>query len=337
MVNKAETVKGDSREASHAVPVTMMDKTLLQEFMAEEAIPMKTKFDDYLPVALGVRRASQIIMPAELPDASILGSTIDDRFRQKMGGHRLPGESIQTYFKGKVGKYWRRNQAQEIRFRMDTLRELYADIVEGSHSYQTFVKWIDRLGLQRKELESRPTIREVYLFTDHAVAAELEQLQDLRKDIRYERLRTPLGATPVYSRAFPEEQHAAYLKKLGAILGFPLCCIDRYVFDRDSAVLSPEVRAANQLEHMEDPGEYDVFAFFTKDFFPCQPDCESAAEIGKLMYEKLAEISPDVASAFKKHLQENVDLVKQYPQIIQRKIEALEKLTGHLQEGEKVE
>lgn len=317
--------------------MTPMDKTLLQEFMAEEAIPMRTKFDDYLPVALGVRRASQIVMPAELPDASILGATIDERFRQKMSGHRLPGESLQTFFKGKVGKYWRRNQAQEIRFRMDTLRDLYTDIVQGSHSYQTYVKWMDRLGLRHKELESRPTIREVYLFTDPAISAELEELQDLRKDIRYERMRTPPGSGPAYSRAFPEEQHAAYLKKLGSILGFPLCCVDRYAFDRDSAVLSPEVRAANQLEHLENPDEYDVYAFFTKDFFPCQPDCASASDTGKLMYERLAEMSPEVAEAYKRHLEENVSLVKRYPEIIQQKIEALERLAGRPQEGEKSE
>lgn len=314
-----------------------MDKTLLQEFMAEEAIPLKTKFDDYLPVALGVRRASQIVMPAELPDASILGATIDERFRQKMSGHRLPGESLQTFFKDKVGKYWRRNQAQEIRFRMDTLRDLYADIVQGSHSYQTYLKWMDRLGLKHKELESRPTIREVYLFTDPEVAPELEELQDLRKDIRYERMRTPPGGGPIYSRAFPEEQHAAYLKKLGSILGFPLCCVDRYVFDRESTVLSPEVRAANQLEHLEEPDEYDAYAYFTKDFFPCQPDCENASEIGKIMYEKLLEISPEVAEAYKRHLEENVELVKRYPEIIQQKIEALERLSGKTQEGEKSE
>ncbi len=315
----------------------LMDKALLQEFMAEEAIPTTSKFDDFLPVALGVRRVSQIIMPAELPDASILGSTIDERFRHKMSGHRLPGESLQTFFKGKVGKYWRRNQAQEVKFRIDSLREIYDDVVKGSHSYQTYMKWIDKLGLKWKELESRPTIREVYLFTDAAVAEELVELQDLRKDIRYERLRTPAGQGPAYTRAFPEEQHSAYLKKLGSILGFPLCCIDRYVFDRASTVLSPEVRAANQLEHVENPKDYNIFGFFTKDFFPCQPDCEPASETGKLMYERLSEISPDLAGAFKKHLEENVDLVRRYPEIIQQKVLALERNAGRPQEGDKVE
>jgi hypothetical protein len=220
---------------------------------------------------------------------------------------------------------------------MESLRELYADVVESSHSYQTYIKWMDKLGLKRKELESRPTIREIYLYTDPSIPAELDELQDLRKDIRYERLRSPLGNTPLYSRAFPEEMHSAYLKKLGSILGFPLCCVDRYAFDRDSTVLSPEVRAANQLEHMEDPEDYNRFAFFTKDFFPCQPDCASAAQTGQLMYEKLGAISPEVAEQFTRHLDENVDLVRHYPEIIQKKVEALERLSAPTQVGEKVE
>ena len=310
-----------------------MDKALLKEFMAEEVIPLKTKFDDYLPVALGVRRASQIVIPAELPDASILGATIDDRFRQKMGGRKLPGESLQEYIKGRVGKYWRRNQMQEVRYRMQVLRDLYSDVVEKSHSYQTYMKWADKLGLQRKELESRPTIREIYLYSDPAVAAELDELQDLRKDIRYERMRMPAGDTPIHARAFPEELNAAYLKKLGSILGFPVCCVDRYVFDRESGVLTPEVRASNQLEHLEKPDECDPYAYFTKDFFPCQPDCGNASQIGKAIYKKLQEIDPDAADKFSKHLEDNVALVRRYPEIIQKKVEALERAAGKSTEG----
>ena len=313
-----------------------MEKALLKEFMAEEVIPLKTKFDDYLPVALGVRRASQIVMPAELPDASILGATIDDRFRQKVEGRKLPGESLQEYLKGRMGKYWRRNQMQEIRYRMQVLRDLYADVVEKSHSYRTYMEWAHKLGLSTKELESRPTIREIYLYRDPAIASELEELQDLRKDIRYERMRVPQGDAPAHARAFPEELNAAYLKKLGAILGFPICCVERYVFDRESGILSPEVRASNQLEHLEKPEDYDPYAYFTKDFFPCQPDCGNASRIGKEIYEKLREADPEVADEFKQHLEDNAALVRQYPEIIRKKVEALERAAGKGVEGDPV-
>ena len=195
----------------------------------------------------------QFISPAELPDASILGATIDDRFAKKMAGRKLPGESLGQFMKGKMGKFWRRNRMQEIRYRLAAIREIYKDVVENAHSYQTYIKWASKLGLSYKELESRPTIREIYLFKDPKVAEELDELQELRKDIRWEKMRTAGGAQPAYTKAFPEEMNPAYLKKLGRILGFPICCIERYTFDRESAVLTPEQRAANQLSDLRGP------------------------------------------------------------------------------------
>jgi len=302
--------------------------------MKEIVIPLRIKFDDYLPVVLGVRKVSQMVMPAELPDASILGATIDDRFHQKMQGRRLPGESLTQYLREKTGKFWRKNALKEVQYRTGVLRDLYSDVVEKSHSYRVFVDWIDKLGLKRKELESRPTIREIYLFDDSEVATEIEELQDLRKDIRYEAMKSLDPSAPAYVKAFPEERNAAFLKRLGSILGFPSCCIDRYVFDRNSGVLTPEMRASNQLTGLENPEDYDPFAYFTKDFFPCQPDCPEASKIGKMMYEKIKELDPELANEFRSHLDDNVALVRRYPQIIQEKIGALEKLTGKSREGD---
>ena len=79
-----------------------MDRQLYRQFMDEHVIPLRAKLDDFLPVILGLRKAAQIIMPAELPDAGILGATIDDRFRQKMSGQRLPGESLTDYLKNRA-------------------------------------------------------------------------------------------------------------------------------------------------------------------------------------------------------------------------------------------
>jgi hypothetical protein len=55
------------------------------------------------------------------------------------------------------------------------------------------------------------------------------------------------------------------------------------------------------------------------------------------MYEKLGAILPEVAEQFTRHLDENVDLVRHYPEIIQKKVEALERLSAPTQVGEKVE
>ncbi len=318
------------------MPAGNMDSKILQEFMEESAIPLGCKFDDFLPVVLGVRKASQIIVPAELPDAAILGATIDSRFRSKTEGKKSLGGSFADYVKSKTGKFGRNDKVKEARMKTELLRELYAEIVEGSISYNLYMDWIDRLGLQKKILESRPTIREVYIFRDPSVAVELEELQDMRKDIRWDAMRSPDLSAPVSLRAFPEENSPAFLRKIGSILGFPPCCIDRYIFDRGSGVLSPEVRAANQIIHAESPEEVDKFAYFTKDFFPCQPDCESAAEIGRVMYEKLKDFDPELAELYLQHLSDNLDLVRRYPEIIEERIRSLER-QSHSEEGDHVD
>ena len=105
-----------------------MDDNILREFLDEPVIPFKAKMDDFLPVVLGVRKAGQIVMPAELPDAGILGATIDDRFRSKMEGRRIPGESFGNFLKGKTGKFWRRNQMQDLRFRLEAVSYTHLDV-----------------------------------------------------------------------------------------------------------------------------------------------------------------------------------------------------------------
>ena len=250
-----------------------------------------------------------------------------------MVGRRLPGESLSDYIKSKTGKLFRKNQTQEIRYRTQVLRDLYNEVVRKSSSYLEFISWADKLGLLRKELESRPTIREIYLFKGAGTARDIEKIKDMRKDIRYDALRHPDLSVPAYARAFPEERKSSYLKELGLLLGYPECCIERYVFDRNSGVITPESRAANQIIHAEDPDEVISYAYFTKDFFPCQPDCENAVEIGRRIWSALNEISKEVAGEYKKHLYENVALVKQYPEIIQRTINSLEKVSGVKKEG----
>lgn len=311
-----------------------MDDRILREFMDEPVIPLRTKMDDFLPVVLGVRRAAQIIMPAELPDAAILGATIDDRFRSKMEGRRIPGESLGNFIKAKTGKFWRRNKMQEFQFRLHVLRDLYAEIVEKSQSYKVYMDWITKLGLYKKELESRPTIKEVYIFNDPQVAVELEELQDIRKDIRYDSMKSPDLSAPVSLRAFPEEINTSFMKKLAAILDFPVCCADRYAFDRTSGVLSPEVRASNQIIHSENSEEVNSPAYFTKDFFPCQPDCPEAAKIGRAIYEKMKGIDAELADKYLQHAAGNVMLVKQYPEIIQQRIANLERQAGVEKDGQ---
>ncbi len=297
---------------------------MYREFMDEHVIPLKARLDDFLPVVLGLRKAAQIVMPAELPDAGILGATIDDSFRQKMAGKRLPGESLTDYLKNRTARMRSKNKAQDLRFRLQMLRDIYRDVVEKSRSYQVYMNWIDKWGLHRKELAARPTIREIYIFEDEDIAVQLEELQDLRKDIRYNFAKNPDPSLSGSLRVFPEEHNSAFLRKAGGILGFPDCCIERYVFDRNSGVLSPEVRASNQIAHSDSPDDVDTYAYFTKDFFPCQPDCPEAAKIGRAIHKALCEVDPDLAKSYEEHVAGNMRLVKQYPDIIQNRLARLQ-------------
>jgi hypothetical protein len=320
------------------LPAIKMDYDVLKQFLKEPVIPMACKFGDYLPVLLDVRQVSQIVVPAELPDAAVLGATIDNRFRSTIDGTGTSQESLVQQLKRKASRLGRKDKAKETRMKSDLLRELYTEVVENSVSYKVYMEWIEKLGLEKKILESRPTIREVYIFKDISLAVELEELQDMRKDIRWDFLRAHDRSVPPTFWAFPEELSPAFLRKLGDLLGYPACCIDRYIFDRSSGILSPEVRAANQIIHAESPEEVDKFAYFTKDFFPCQPDCERAAEIGRNMYERVKRLDADLGELYLEYLSDNVNLIRQYPEIIEEKARRLEReREGFQRQGDDVE
>ena len=67
-----------------------MDNQLFQEFMSEDLIPLRAKFDDYLPVVLGIRPVTQLVFPAELPDAAVLVQQLTIGF-VKNGGKASSG------------------------------------------------------------------------------------------------------------------------------------------------------------------------------------------------------------------------------------------------------
>lgn len=302
-------------------------------FLAEPLIPLGIKLSVYLPVVLGIRQASQMVMPAQLPDAEILGATIDEMYKRKIKGRRLPGESLGSHLKGKLGKRFRRSALQEVQYRAGILRDQYKEIVEGSHSYMAFEGWVAKLGLRLTILESRPTIRELFLYTDEEVDARLQELRDFRKDIRYRAMRTPSQSTDVFARAFPEEFNAGFLRARAEILGFPSCCVDRFVFDRTSGVLSPEVRAASQLESAPE-GEIDPFAYPTDGFIPCQPDCPNAAELGRKIQKGLSDLELSLGEQYENELFANVKNVRKFPEAMQQRQKVLEEAAKTREQAE---
>lgn len=303
-----------------------MQRDTFADFMREPLIPVGTKIEDYLAVVLGVRQASMMVFPYDLPDASILGATIDERFRQKIQGKWVPGDSIGDYLSRKARKLLKRSPAAEARYKVNLLSDIYEDVLKSSPSYESFMSWAAKLGLKNRQLQSRPTIREIFLFKSSDLSSSLDALQDLRKDLRYEAMRrAPQGVPPV-EVAFPEQFNPEFLRTLGKLLGYPSCCVERYVFDRKSRILSPEERASNQIKEMGENEKPDIFAYFVRDFLPCTPWCEEASTLGRKLMHELGQIDSQLPALYEKRLQENVSFVLKYPEMVRERARELERM-----------
>lgn len=303
-----------------------MQRDTFADFMKEPLIPVGTKIEVYLAVIIGVRQASMMVFPYDLPDASILGATIDERFRQKIQGKWVPGDSIGDYLSRQARKLLKRSPAAEARYKVNLLSEIYEDVIKSSPSYESFMSWAAKLGLKNCQLQSRPTIREIFLFKSSDLSSSLDALQDLRKDLRYEATRrAPQGVPPV-EMAFPEQFNPEFLRTLGKLLGYPSCCVERYVFDRKSRILSPEERASNQIKEMGENEKPDIFAYFVRDFLPCTPWCEEASTLGRKLMHELGQIDSQLPALYEKRLQENVSFVLKYPEMVRERARELERI-----------
>ena len=81
-----------------------------------------------------------------------------------MAGQRLPGESLTDYLKSRAATMRRKkNKAQDLRFRLRLLSDIYSDVVEKSRSYQVYMDWIDRWGLKWKELSTTDYTGDLHL------------------------------------------------------------------------------------------------------------------------------------------------------------------------------
>lgn len=303
-----------------------MQRDTIVDFMKEPLIPVGTKIEDYLAVALGVRQTSMMVFPYDLPDASILGATIDERFRQKIQGKWVPGDSLGDYLYRRARKLLKRSPAAQARYKANLLSDIYEDVVKSSPSYESFMSWAGKLGLKNRQLQSRPTIREVFLFKSSDISSSLDALQDLRKDLRYEASRRAPQGIPPAEMAFPEQFNPEFVRRLGKLLGYPSCCVERYVFDRKSRILSPEERASNQIKEMGENEKPDIFAYFVRDFLPCTPWCEEASALGRKLMHELGQIDSGLPALYEKRLQENVSFVLKYPDMARQRARELERM-----------
>lgn len=298
----------------------------LKEFMADRNLLERVKIECYILVALGIRKAGLVMVPAELPGLDTVGPEIDNEFYWRTTGRRDPNRPLVEFLSTKLQDTVRRFGQKSLPYKLQLLREIFDRAVLTTPQYNAHLEWAHKLGVKYKTEEVRPTIREIWIYHDTDTALEIDRLADLRKDLRFEALRHPRTSAPSYYRVFPEEASPEFVRGVGELLGYPPSCLNKYVADRASLDTSVEMRAAAQLEQHQKAGKPTYpEAYFVKDFFPCTPDCPEACEIGKKALEAIRALDPGVAARYEAILRENVDMVLNYPEIIKAHAEGLSK------------
>ena len=165
-------------------------------------------------------------------------------------------------------------------------------------------------------MEVRPSIHELYLVKDSKVKGELRRLANIRKAAG-ERIKISMdGSKSRTWLAFPEELVPEYLASVGELLGYPSCCVERYIQDRLSEGASVEVRASREVEQLKkEGGKPDFHAYFARNFFPCEPRCRSASKIGRRAFDLLSDANPKLGDLYLKCTRDNVGIVQKYPEI----------------------
>jgi len=288
---------------------------LAEEFLDEQLMLDQVKVDDYLLVALDVRLCSFLTIPAEFPNGLELGKRIDELCRH----------DYQALMDADIYR-----KAELILKLRNRIREAFKTVVRGSESYRAHLRWAEKLSLQTYEAEVRPSVHELYLFKNPSIRKELKKLAETRLRLREKMLGSVAQSQSRICLAYPEEGSSEYLAYVGRLLGYPSCCVDRYLNDRLRGTLSVERRVSEQIKESKSKVEPDTLAFFVKDFFPCSPRCESAVEIGAKAYSVLSSISPRLGEVYLGCAKSNVGTAERYPELIKLSKKGLEEQAARL-------
>jgi hypothetical protein len=140
------------------------------------------------------------------------------------------------------------------------------------------------------------------------------------REIERERIAALRATSEVPSRlAYAEELSFNYVTSIGKLLGYPRCCIDRYARERVHEGISVEMRASGQIEELGRNKEMpDVHVYFARNFFPCNPNCQNASQIGRKTVETLNSIDPRLGGFHFECMRRNLEAVKKYPELIRQ-------------------
>lgn len=297
-------------------------KPMAGDLISERGITDLSKTNNFLPVCLGLRQLALTYMPAEFPGGLRMGEAIDRYFKENY----MPGEGLKP---GLLNRFRRRGpnaeQEGELLAKRRVLEQAYNEIAASSPAYIAHLDWLDRLSLQHFQVKRRPSLREMFIYRDRKVKDQLVELEDIAEKAR-QRAATEAqeGRRELMEYVYANEFDPKYLRALGALLGYPECCVDRYAADREKGV-NVEQRAWEQVRDMQSEGKsIDVHAYYVKDFFPCTPDCPAATAQGELWEAAYEELSPDLRDMYVGSMYQCFELVQNYPTLINQHRQRLE-------------
>jgi hypothetical protein len=281
--------------------VDLLRGSLSTEMLHEPLLLDHVKIEDYLMVTLEIRPCSFFTIPSEFQNGNELGKRIDE----------LCAEPLQAVMSVSADE-----KARLIRRLKRKIQDAFRDVVLHSATNEAHVKWSKKLFLQTHDVEVRPSIHELYLLKDSKIKKELRRLLRIRNAMR-ERVRLSMNETRKGTcLAFPEELSPEYLVSIGRLLGYPSCCVGRYVRERLREGASVEMRASEQISRLRKTGETpNVYSYFAKNFFPCEPKCRRASEIGKKTFDLLDELNSKLATLYIECMENNVGIVEGYPEL----------------------
>lgn len=287
------------------------------DLLNEKNLRPQMLLENHVSVALELRRCSLTTIPAEFPDADAIAKAIDLT-------------CIQDYRKVSLETDVRQ-KAKLIRKFRDKLRKAFQENIRNAPSYVSHVAWTNRLNLQVFEVEVRPTVRELFLYRNGDAKSTLAELSARRTQLREELLRSIREPLPRSVAAYPEEYSPDYVLRIGELLSYPKCCIEAYVKGRTKGNVLAEERAFRQIRTLRSQGlEPDLYAYFTKDFIPCNPSCVNAVASGRKLAQGLENFDHRLYEFYIQCLKTNITNVESYVERIEAHKEKMKALAQEL-------
>ena len=287
-----------------------MEPDLLDAFLEEPLVVPKSKLEAFLATYLGLRPASQVTIPAELPHGSQLGQRIDAAVKP----HLSKLQAITDM----------KSRAKAVKAIKKMLEESFEVIVEGSDAYKAYYMWAEEFGLRNNQIKVRPTVHELYLFKEKGTGGRIRKLMKDRDKIRRRTQRRPGPNVDPIRFAYPEEYNEKWLLQNGEVLGYPECCVKSYARDRINGV-NVEARAARQLIETLKETEVDTHVYFTGYFFPCNPQCKNALSRGHTWADAFSALDPRLSGLYESVLLMNTELVLRQPELISKYLSQFKK------------